>query len=106
MADEAAHVGHFHVPQPAASSADIKRLEEKVDKLADAVGRLILFEERQATQGARIGECEKDVALAQQAVMRIERKVDQWINRGIGVWAAAVVVFALVQFGAKWFGGK
>ena len=37
---------------------DFRRLESKVDKLTDAVGKLILFEERQATQGERIGSVE------------------------------------------------
>lgn len=85
---------------------DFRRLEGKVDKLADAVGKLILFEERQATQGARIGDCEKEVALVSQSVQRVERKVDQWINRGVGVWAVVAVIFALMQFGAKFVGGK
>ena len=85
---------------------DFRRLEGKVDKLADAVGKLILFEERQATQGARIGDVEKEIALAQQSIMRVEHKVDQWINRGVGVWAVVAIIFALMQFGAKFVGGK
>jgi hypothetical protein len=84
---------------------DFRRLEGKVDKLADAVGKLILFEERQATQGARIGVVERDIALASQAIVRVERKVDQWVNRGVGVWAVVAVIFALMQFGAKILGG-
>ena len=85
---------------------DFRRLEGKVDKLADAVGKLILFEERQATQGARIGDAEKEIALAQQSITRVERKVDQWVNRGVGVWAVVAVIFALTQVGAKFLGGK
>lgn len=85
---------------------DFRRLEGKVDKLADAVGKLILFEERQANQGARIGDCEKEVALVAQSMQRVERKVDQWVNRGVGVWAVVAVIFALMQFGSKFLGGK
>ena len=34
---------------------DLRRLEDKVDKLAEAIQRLILIEERQSSQGERIG---------------------------------------------------
>lgn len=77
---------------------DFKRLENKVDKLTDAVGKLILFEERQATQGTRIGNVETKLEIHNVHLQRIDKKVDQWVNRGIGVWAAAAVVFALVKY--------
>jgi len=41
---------------------DFRRLEGKVDKLGDAVQKLILVEERQANQGERIGRVEQRVA--------------------------------------------
>jgi len=37
-------------------------------------------------------------------IHKTDRKVEQWINRGIGVWAAAVLLFTLVQFGSKFLG--
>jgi hypothetical protein len=77
---------------------DFRRLESKVDKLTDAVGKLILFEERQATQGERIGNVEVKIGIHDAALQRVDRKVDQWVNRGVGVWAAAAVVFALVKY--------
>lgn len=77
---------------------DFKRLETKVDKLTDAVGKLILFEERQANQGERIGAVESRCSVNETAIGRTDRKVDQWVNRGMGVWAAAAIVFALIQF--------
>jgi len=86
------------------SLADLKRIEDKVDKLGDAVGKLILFEERQANQGQRIGAVETKHAVLEQSVHKVDRKVDQWVNRGIGVWALAVLLFTLAQFGAKFFG--
>jgi uncharacterized coiled-coil protein SlyX len=87
-----------------AYSDAILRLESKVDKLTDAVQRLILIEERQSSQGERIGKCEANLAVHDQAIHKTQRALDQWINRGIGVWAAAAVLFTLVQFGAKFFG--
>lgn len=80
---------------------DFRRLESKVDRLTDAVGKLILFEERQATQGARIGSVEQDVAALREAHDKTDRLLHSWVNRGIGVWAFAAVVWALFQFGAN-----
>lgn len=77
---------------------DFKRLETKVDKLTDAVGKLILFEERQANQGERIGAVEARCSVHETSIARVDRKVDQWVNRGMGVWAAAAILFALLQF--------
>jgi uncharacterized protein with PhoU and TrkA domain len=87
------------------SPSDLRRLEEKVDKLTDAVMRLVLVEERQANQGQRIGAVEQSVAVATASISKVDSKVDKWVNRGIGVWALAAVLFALVQLGAK-FAGK
>lgn len=85
----------------AVSKDDFSRLEGKVDKLADAIQRLILIEERQTTQGERIGKCESAIAVNENSILRVDSKVERWVNRGIGVWALAVMLFALVQFGAK-----
>lgn len=80
---------------------DFRRLESKVDKLTDAVGKLILFEERQANQGHQIGDVETKIGIHDAELQRVDRKIDQWVNRGMGVWAAAAVVFSLVQFWKK-----
>jgi hypothetical protein len=83
---------------------DFLRLEAKVDKLTDAVMRLVLIEERQTTQGERIGQCETRIAVNEAAIAKTERKVDQWVNRGIGVWLAVASVFAIAKFGAQLLG--
>ena len=77
---------------------DFKRLENKVDKLTDAVGKLILFEERQATQGTRIGNVETKLEIQGVHIQRIDKKVDQWVNRGVGIWAAVAIAFAVVKY--------
>jgi hypothetical protein len=38
------------------------------------------------------------------AINKTDRVLHQWINRGVGVWAAAAVLFTLVQFGFKFLG--
>lgn len=80
---------------------DFRRLESKVDKLTNAVGKLILIEERQANQGVRIGAVEAQLSVQDAMLQRVDRKVDQWVNRGVGIWAAVAVVFSLVQFWKK-----
>lgn len=82
---------------------DFRRLEGKVDKLGDAVQKLILVEERQANQGERIGRVEQRVASVETATAKTDRTVQMWINRGIGVWGLAALIFTLVQFGSRWF---
>jgi uncharacterized protein with PhoU and TrkA domain len=79
------------------------RLEAKVDKLTDAVMRLVVIEERQTAQAERMTTVETKVTANDAAIIKVDRKVDQWVNRGIGVWLAAVSVFALVKFGAQFF---
>lgn len=83
------------------SQDDFRRLETKVDKLTDAIQRLILIEERQSSQGERIGRCESSLAVHDTIIHKTDKKVDQWINRGIGVWVSAAILFSILQFGAK-----
>lgn len=80
---------------------DFKRLESKVDKLTEAVTRLVLVEERLSNQGERIGRVEQRVSVTETAHAKLDNKVERWVNRGIGVWGLAVTLFALLQFGAK-----
>lgn len=71
---------------------DLARVEEKIDRLATAVEKLILIEERQATQAAKITQLESRLAVSEANLLTTDRKVDQWVNRGIGVWGLATVV--------------
>lgn len=84
-----------------ATEADLIRLEAKVDKLTDAVMRLILIEERQSSQGERIGAVEQRTAAVETAVAKTDRVLQMWINRGIGVWGLVVVLFTLYQVAGK-----
>lgn len=83
--------------------AQLERLEHKVDKLTDAVTQLVRVEERQINHGVRIGEVEHKLALTQQHVTTVEKKVDQWINRGIGLWSVAIVLWTVYLGVGKYF---
>ncbi len=83
---------------------DFKRLEAKVDKLTDAVSKLILVEERLSNQGERIGRVEQRMAANEAHAQKLDRRLEMWVNRGIGVWGLAVTLFALLQYGTKFIG--
>ncbi len=66
-------------------NADIARIENKVDDLTGAVTRLVLFEERQALQSVAIKELDA-------RTLATDKKLDSWINRGIGVWFVVTIL--------------
>lgn len=67
-----------------------RRLEDKVDKLADAMAGLLVYIERQTVQAAAI-----TTLTARQ--LATEQKVDMWVNRGMGMWAMVLLAFALYK---------
>jgi len=77
---------------------DFLRLEGKVDKLVKALNRLILIEERQSNQTTAQKDLETRLAVLQKAFDELDKKVERWINRGMGAWALAGCVWALAQF--------
>lgn len=85
------------------SANDFRRLEDKVDKLTDAVMRLVLVEERQSNMNERISVAEQKIATNDASLVKIDAKVERWINRGIGAWAVAAVLFTMVEFGSRLF---
>lgn len=70
------------------SDETLHRLEGKVDILTAAITKLVLFEERQAVQQLAIGSLTAKLDAT-------ESKLDQWVNRGIGVWGLALVAFSV-----------
>lgn len=83
------------------SVVDFRRFEKKIDLLSEAIGKLVLVEERQSNQKVEIAELHKDVEANRVAIEKLQRQVDQWINRGIGVWGVAIVIFAILEFVIK-----
>lgn len=84
------------------SSMDFSRLERKVDKLSENLSNLIRFEERQVHQEKRISDTETDIGRNQVRLDFLEKTIDKWINRGIGMWILAGLIWGLVKvyFGA------
>lgn len=76
---------------------NLTSIERRLDRLADAVEKLVLIEERQSAQGIRIGAVEERVIAVETAQRSTDKKVDMWINRGIGAWAIAATLFAVLK---------
>lgn len=79
------------------SVVDFRRFEKKLDQLGEAISKLVLVEERQSNQSTSIIELRKDIEANRLAIDKIEKLVQQWINRGIGVWGLAITIFSLVE---------
>lgn len=75
------------------TDSDFQRLETKVDRLTDAVTTLVRVEERQHTHGVRIGSLEERLGSNESLTRQVDAKLDRWINRGIGVWGLAVLIW-------------
>lgn len=66
----------------------MERLEAKVDKLIDAVQRLVVIEERQRATGERIGVVESRQDKTEENLMLLRRDHEKWTNRIIGGYFA------------------
>lgn len=86
--------------QPA-TKEDLSRLEETVRDLATAVKQMILIDERQKVQGERIGSLEKQNAALVKEVELLQRKVDSWINRGVGAWGVLTVLALVIGWAVE-----
>lgn len=82
---------------------DFLRLEGKVNMIAEALNKLVVVEERQLTQGERIGRLEAELAAEKERHLATREELSRWINRGIGVWVAVGVIAASYQFGIQVF---
>lgn len=101
MSDDSAPAPFGPSKNRGVSEFDFVRLERKVDRMADALNTLIRVEERQTNESKRINDLETDAAVTRKATEMIERKLDQWINRGIGAWFLAIMVWGLLKLFLK-----
>lgn len=89
---------------------DFKRLEEKVDQLGNALGKLILFEDRQARMGERLGEMDRTIVgnytdllskysayseSANKRITELKDQVNRWQNLVLGGWAVFTVTVSV-----------
>jgi hypothetical protein len=83
------------------TETDIKRLEDKLDKLTDAVMRLVILEERQLHLSEQLTHLSQQVTKQGVQFHTLDRTVEKWINRGIGAWGVASAVYVVVELVIK-----
>ncbi len=62
------------------------------------------YADKYAVLAERVNKAETQSDLNAQSIQRIDRKVEMWVNRGVGVWALAITLFALFEYGTKFLG--
>jgi 3-oxoacyl-(acyl-carrier-protein) synthase len=82
----------------AVSEFDFVRLEQKVDRMAEALQTLIRVEERQMNQGQRLGDLETQSAVNSTRIDAVTADLAKWVNRGIGIWMLALTFWSAVRF--------
>jgi len=78
-----------------ADATDFRRLEAKVDKITEALNKLVLVEERQTNQGIELAEIKKELAIEKASRELLDKELSRWVNRGIGVWLAVGTILSL-----------
>lgn len=75
---------------------DIIRLESKIDKLAEAINRLVLLEDRQLTISRELAKNDADLDKLYELHRQTAAKVDSHINFMKGVNWVVGVAFAIL----------
>lgn len=78
------------------SANDFERLEGTVNKIADAVSRLVLLEERQSVQRHDFESLREEMDGERDERLKVSQRLDKWINMGVGAWAVVVAVFTIL----------
>lgn len=73
------------------------RIEEKVDRLVEAITHFKIVDERQKAIGERVGAAEQEIAAVKSTLHSLQRDHDKWVNRGIGLWATVASLYTLFQ---------
>ena len=85
------------MPDESISKDDFRRLEARVEEIIRDLKTIILLEERQKSQGERLGQLEQRMSADEAITVKVEKNLSSWVNRGIGVWLAAVAVWTLTN---------
>lgn len=76
---------------------DILRLETKLDKLTEAVMRLVVLEERQTHTTEMLHQLQINQTSLDVNLRKLERSHEKWVNRGVGAWALVCALWAAVE---------
>lgn len=78
------------------SANDFDRLEGTVNKIAEAVSRLVLLEERQSVQRLDFERLREEMDVERAERLTVQQKLDKWVNRGVGAWGVVVAAFTVL----------
>lgn len=84
--------------QAAVTPTDFARLETKFDKMALAVEKLILVEERQSNHTARIDKHDTVVETMQATITRLHARLDKYTYLVSGGSLVIVGLFEIARF--------
>lgn len=74
-----------------------ERIESKLDKVTETLQKLVLIEERQMTQGQRMGALEDRVAKIEVESRETRRALDKWVNTILGAAGLIGVLLTIWQ---------
>ncbi len=80
------------------SPADFARLEHKMDKMANAVEKLVLVEERQSNQTLRIDKHDAALDAMQATITRLHARLDKYTYLASGAAFVAMSLFEVARF--------
>ena len=80
------------------SPADFARLENKMDKMASAVEKLVLVEERQSNQTMRIDKHDTALETMQITITRLHNRLDKYTYLASGAAFVAMGLFEAARF--------
>ncbi len=83
------------MPPERDESPAIERLERQMAKLTDVVTQLVRIDERQAQHSHRLDTVEEEQKTQREAIQKNKDEVAKWVNRGMGLWGAAMLLWAL-----------
>lgn len=82
----------------------LQRIETKIDELATAMTQLVRIEERQIQQREdmrrleqRVDDQRKELDNVEKTCRDLKTDINIWVNRGIGLWAAFVLVWTVLN---------
>ena len=79
------------------SPKDFARLETKLDRMTEAIENLVIIEERQTVDRAKIQENAIDLRTLETEVRALERKVEKWLNLVFGGGFVVMIAFEVLK---------
>lgn len=82
------------------------RIEKQLERLTEAVTRLVIIEERQRTTDTRLDKIDALLQKQDDRIQTNEKTISRFFNIGMGAWATAMMLWALLnsRIGQQLFG--